>query len=147
MLRNRCWSDLGEAEEHHVADDFNFVRVIREAGNNTSKEIVQVQLGKTGVELEFGTESKRTPHGSDGITSTYQSIHGFISCFSRLKAVIKFLRPGTHLHRSNQFRVDFCLFVKIWKKLDEMIFNNVRLGTSRRVQGRQSNSANNLEHY
>lgn len=105
-LRDRRRRDLGEAEQHHVADDLHFVRIVRQTNQDVAQELVQVEFIQTRVELytlyvplSFPTF---TGHTRLHVEGTYQSVQGLIHCLAGLKAVIDFVCPRAHLYGPNQ---------------------------------------------
>lgn len=64
-LRHGPRRELGKAEEHHVGDHLDLVRVVRQAWDDTSQELVEVELVETCIELET-----MGPHGEIWYSST-----------------------------------------------------------------------------
>lgn len=52
MLSDGRRRDLREAEEHHVADDFDLIRVVCQPHQDMRNEFSQVYLRQASVELE-----------------------------------------------------------------------------------------------
>lgn len=50
-LSNGRRSNLRQAEEHHMRDDLDFVRIVRKPRNDAPEELVQVKLRQTSIKL------------------------------------------------------------------------------------------------
>lgn len=49
VLSGRGRSNLRQTEENHMADDLNFIRIVRKARNDPTDKLVEVELGQTGI--------------------------------------------------------------------------------------------------
>lgn len=51
MLSGWGRSNLRQAEENHMADDLDLVRIVREARNDSDNELVKVEFRQTSIKL------------------------------------------------------------------------------------------------
>lgn len=52
MLGSWGRGNLRQAEENHMADDLDFIRIVRKARNDPSNELVKVEFRQTSIKLQ-----------------------------------------------------------------------------------------------
>jgi hypothetical protein len=64
----------------------------------------------------------------------YQRVHCLVSCLACLETIVDCVSPWTHLHRADEVGINDRLLVQAWQKRGEVLPDEMRLGTSGRVQ-------------
>ena len=52
MLSSRRRSNLRQAEENHMADDLDFIRIVRKARNDPNNKLVKIEFRQASIKLQ-----------------------------------------------------------------------------------------------
>ena len=117
-----------------MADDLDFVGVVLKTGENVAQKFVELELGKTCVELETRPESIKYNGSTPYVT--YQSVQRLIRSLASLQTIVDLVRPRSHLDGPNKFGFDLCLNVQPWQDRRQVIADQMRLRSRSRIECR-----------